>query len=338
MRDDALAVVVVSYESGAHLDALVAALRPQLREEDEFVVVDNASRDGSAEHARRLGARVLARDRNDGFAAACHAGVDATAAPLILLLNPDSRPQEGCLDALRAAASEHPQWAAWQAAVMLEDGRLNSSGGVVHFLGMGWARDCERDASVLAAAPYETPFPSGAALVIRRSSWADVGGLDPAYFLYGEDLDLGLRLWLAGSGVGVIPSARVVHGYNFRKGTQKWFYLERNRWRTVLSVYPARLLALVLPALLAAELALLVLAAAQGWGGAKLRAQAATVTALGEIRRRRRLVQGTAVTSAGQFAELLSPAVDTVYLAGARQVPGLEAMLRAYWALVLRCV
>src|SRR5205814_1452970 len=82
---------------------------------------------------------------------------------------------------------------------------------------------------------------------------------------YGEDLDLGLRLWLAGHRVGLLPQARVVHGYEYEKGSYKWFWLERNRWRTVLSVYPAPLLALVAPALLAGELALLAVAARQGW-------------------------------------------------------------------------
>ena len=82
--------------------------------------------------------------------------------------------------------------------------------------------------------------------------------------MYGEDLDLGLRLWLAGHRVGLVPAARVTHSYEFDKGSGKWFWLERNRWRTVLSVYPTALLVLLVPALLAAELGLLAVAAAPG--------------------------------------------------------------------------
>ena len=51
--------------------------------------------------------------------------------------------------------------------------------------------------------------------------------------MYGEDLDLSLRLRLAGWGVGVVPAARVAHDYAFAKGDYKWFYLERNRWWTM---------------------------------------------------------------------------------------------------------
>ena len=56
--------------------------------------------------------------------------------------------------------------------------------------------------------------------------------------MYGEDVDLSLRLRLAGWGVGVVPAARVEHDYEFAKGDYKWFHLERNRWWTVLGAYP----------------------------------------------------------------------------------------------------
>jgi N-acetylglucosaminyl-diphospho-decaprenol L-rhamnosyltransferase len=148
-------------------------------------------------------------------------------------------------------------------------------------------------------------------MVVRRSAWEQLHGLDREYFMYGEDLDLGLRLWLAGHRVGLVPDARVVHSYEFDKGTAKWFWLERNRWRTVLSVYPASLLALLAPALLATELALLAVAAREGWLGAKLRAQAATIAGLPRTLRRRRVVQRTRRISAGKLAERLTASLDS---------------------------
>ena len=102
-----------------------------------------------------------------------------------------------------------------------------------------------------------------------------MAGFDPSYFLYGEDLELGLRVWLGGERVGMVPGARVIHHYEFDKGAAKWFYLERNRWRTILSVYPGALLVLLAPALLAAgSCASATLAARQGWLRAKLRCPA----------------------------------------------------------------
>jgi N-acetylglucosaminyl-diphospho-decaprenol L-rhamnosyltransferase len=336
---DAIAVVIVTHQSAEHLPRLLAALAEQLREDDELAIVDNASRDGSATVARSAAARaqVIETGRNLGFAGACHVGAQATRAPLLLFLNPDCQPERGCLEGLRAAAATHPDWGAWQAIVLLEDGRVNSSGGVVHYLGIGWAGDCERPAAALPGADREVAFASGAALTVRREAWQTLGGMDSRYFMYGEDLDLGLRLWLAGYGVGAVADARVRHDYEFDKGSSKWFWLERNRWCTVLSVYPLALLAWAAPALLAGELGLLVLAARQGWLTAKLRAQLAVLVALPRTLARRRSVQATRRVGASELAAHLTSSLDSPYLAGADQ-PLLHAPQAAWWALIGRAL
>jgi GT2 family glycosyltransferase len=337
--DEAIAIVVVTHESAEHLPALMTALEGQLGETDELVIVDNASTDGTPAAAHALGARarVIETGANLGFAAGCHVGADATHAPLLFLLNPDCQPQEGCVERLRGASCEHPDWGAWQAAVMLEDGRINTSGGVIHYLGIGWAGDCGRPAGELPAHDQEIAFPSGAAMVLRRGVWNALGGLDRDYFMYGEDLDLGLRLWLAGQRVGLVPAARVVHGYEFDKGAAKWFWLERNRWRTVLSTYPPALLVMLAPALATAELGLLAIAARDGWLKAKLRAQAATLAALPRALSRRRALQRARRIGSSEFAGHLTSSLESPYLAGAA-IPLLSVPQALYWRLVRRIV
>jgi GT2 family glycosyltransferase len=337
---DAMAVVVVTHQSAEHLPGLVDVLADQLLEEDELVIVDNASTDGTLEAARSsLGrARVIQTGANLGFAGGCHAGVQSTRAPLLLFLNPDCRPHPNCLERLRRSATAHPTWAAWQAAVLLDEDRIASSGGVIHYLGIAWAGDCERPVSALAAGDREIAFPSGAAMVVRREIWLALGGLDREYFMYSEDVDLGLRLWLAGHRVGLLPDARVTHHYEFDKGPYKWFWLERNRWRTVLSVYPAPLLALIAPALLAAEPVLLAVAARQGWLRAKLRAQAAVIGDLPHILARRRAVQRTRRVDAAQLASHLTSSLDSPYLAAAAQPRWAYAAQSAYWVAVVRAL
>jgi GT2 family glycosyltransferase len=332
---DALAVIVVTHDSGEHLAALAATVLLQLRDDDEFVIVDNASADDTPAVARSLDDRVtvIETGQNLGFAAACHAGAGSTHSPLLFFLNPDCELHPDCLAQLRRAAARHPEWGAWQAAVLLDEGHINSSGGVIHYLGIGWAGECGSPLSELTSHDHEIAFPSGAAMVVRREAWLTLGGLDPEYFMYGEDLDLGLRLWLGGRSVGVVPAARVNHGYEFDKGSSKWFWLERNRWRTVLSVYPAGLLALLIPALLAAEVGLLVVAASQGWLTAKLRAQAAVVGGLPRTLARRRAVQKRRQISAREFAGHLTSSLDSPYLSAARS-PLLNLPQALYWRLI----
>jgi GT2 family glycosyltransferase len=332
VNDDAVAVVVVTHNSAGTLAALVASLVRELAPGDELVVVDNDSADGTPSLARTLEGRprVIESGSNEGFAAACRRGVDATAAPLVFLINPDAVVLGGALARLRALAGERPDWAAWQPAVMLPDGRINVAGGVVHYLGIGWAGRCGEPAGELAGAPYETAFASGAALMIRRAAWRELGGLADDYFLYGEDLDLGLRLWLAGRRVGVEPRARVIHDYEFDKGSYKWFLLERNRWRTLLASYPLALLLALAPALFAAELGLLAVAARDGWLAAKLRAQLATVAGLPRALARRRLVQRTRRVGAREFSEQLTGSFDSPNLV---LPPAVGTLSKIYWRL-----
>jgi GT2 family glycosyltransferase len=331
----AIAVVVVTYQSGEHLPALIRALQPQLEADDQLVIVDNASTDRTAEIARGLHERiaVIETGANLGFAAGCRVGAEATDAPLLLFLNPDSEPHPDCLGRLRQAAVDHPGWGAWQAAVLLDDAHINTSGEIVHYLGIGWAGDCGQPVSALPPGDREVAAPSGAAMVVRREDWLAMGGMRTEYFMYGEDLDLGLRLWLTGRAVGLVPAARVNHNYEFDKGSSKWFWLERNRWRTILSVYPTLLLVLLAPALLAAELGLLALAARAGWLVPKLRAQAAVIADLPATMRRRRVVQSTRRIGTLEFAMHLTSSLDSPYLAAARS-PWLRVPQALYWRLV----
>lgn len=333
----AIAVVVVCHDSAADLPATLRALHEQLAPGDEVVVVDNASSDGTADVARAAPgpAAVVETGANLGFAGGCHAGARATGAPLLLLLNPDAVPAPGCLDALRACAAQEPGWGAWQALVTMAGGtQVNTAGNVVHFLGFGWAGDCGHPVAAVDGRPREVGFGSGAALVVRREAWDAAGGFDERYFMYGEDLDLCLRLRLAGWGIGIAPAARVAHDYEFTKGDYKWFYLERNRWWTLLGAYPARLLALLAPALLAFELALLLAAWRGGWLRAKLRAQGAVLRALPAMLRRRGDVQATRTIAPRVFADHLAASLDSPYLQGAAAVPGVEAAQRLYWRAV----
>jgi N-acetylglucosaminyl-diphospho-decaprenol L-rhamnosyltransferase len=336
----ALAVVIVTYQSADHLPATLAALAPQLQADDELLIVDNASTDGTPAVARSATSRaeVLETGANLGFAGGCNAGAAATRAPLLLFLNPDARPAAGCLAALRAAAASHPEWGAWQALVALPGGeRVNTSGGIVHFLGFGWAGECGQP--VVAGGDREVGFASGAALVVRRTAWEQIEGFDSRYFMYGEDLDLSLRLRLAGHGVGLAREAVVEHDYDFDKGPRKWRLLEGNRWRTLLADYPAALLLALLPGLLAAEVALLLLAARGGWLRQKLWAHADVAVALPALLRRRARVQRLRRVSTATFAGALTAELDSPYLPGMRgPLVAAAALQRAYWRVVRRLV
>ncbi len=322
-----LSVVVVTHNSRDAVAAALPELYEQLAAGDELVVVDNASSDGTLEAVRGIApaAVVVETGRNAGFAEAANVGAQTASRELLVFLNPDATPAPGFVEAIRGG-----EWDAWMGLVTAEGGRVvNTSGGVLHFTGIAWAGPDRIDG------PRETAFLSGACLAMPRAAFERVGGFAGEYFLYHEDVDLSLRVRLAGGRLGVEPAAVVDHDYEFAKGASKWRYLERNRWSTLLRCYPGRLLLLLAPALLATELALLVAAAAGGWLPQKLAAAGETVRALPRLLRERRAVQATRTITCREFAAWLTPDLDSPYLGRAGRSRPLRWALRAYWRLVL---
>lgn len=312
------------------------ALLPELAEGDQLIVVDNDSSDGTADAAAALApaARIVRSGANLGFAAGCNEGARHASGDLLIVLNPDAAPRPGFGEAIRRPWAEQRGWAAWQALVADGDGKtINSAGNPVHFTGIVWAGGHGRP---LAEAPSadEVAALSGACLAIPRRTWERLGGFPEHFFLYHEDVDLSLRLRLAGGVLGIEPAAIVDHDYEFGAREHKWRWLERNRWAFLIRVYPASLLALLAPALVLTELALIPAAIAAGWGRQKLAAIGEVVRWLPRLLRERRQVQATRKVSAAEFAAWLTPDLDSPFIpAIARSLPA-RLVLRSYWRLV----
>jgi GT2 family glycosyltransferase len=331
-----LSVLIVAWNSRAELARTLPALLPELGEGDELIVVDNDSGDGTAEAVAALApaARVVRTGRNAGFAGGCNEGAARARGDLLVVLNPDAAPRSGFGEAIRRPWIEKRGWAAWQALVAGGDGAtINSAGNPVHFTGIVWAGG---HGQPIGAAPPagEVAALSGACLAIPRATWEEVGGFPERFFLYHEDVDLSLRLRLEGGALGIEPAAVVDHDYEFGAREHKWRWLERNRWAFLIRVYPASLLALLTPALILTELALIPASVAAGWGKQKLAAMGEVVRWLPRLLRERRQIQAARTVSAAEFASWLTPDLDSPYIPSvARSVP-VRFALRSYWRTV----
>lgn len=331
-----LSVVIVSWNSREELARTVPALARELDQGDELIVVDNDSFDGTLEAVAPAApqARVVRMGRNAGFAAGCNAGAAEARGDLLVVLNPDATPLPGFGEAIRRPWLQGYGWTAWQALVADHGGTtINSAGNPVHFTGIAWAGGHGRPIAEAPAAGEVTAL-SGACLAIPRRTWEEVGGFSEPFFLYHEDVDLSLRLRSRGCALGIEPAAVVDHDHEFNGGVHKWRCLERNRWALLIRVYPAPLLWLLAPALIATELALIAVSIAGGWGGQKLAATFDVVRWLPRLLRERRDVQAMRTVSAAQFASWLSADLDSPFIDGPARSAPVRLALRAYWWLV----
>jgi len=331
-----LSVLIVAWNSREELARTLPALLPELGEGDELIVVDNDSRDGTPEAVEALApaARVLRTGRNLGFAAGCNAGAAEASGELLVILNPDAAPLPGFGEAIRRPWLEGRGWAAWQ-ALIADSGatEVNSWSNPVHFTGIVWAGGHGRPIAEAPPAGEVTAL-SGACLAIPLRTWHEVGGFPEQFFLYHEDVDISLRLRLRGGTLGIEPTAVVDHDYEFGAREHKWRWLERNRLAFLIRAYPASLLILLAPALLATELALLAVSASGGWGKQKLAANFEALRWLPRLLRERRQVQATRTVSAAEFASWLSADLDSPFIAGAARSLPVRLALRSYWRVV----
>jgi N-acetylglucosaminyl-diphospho-decaprenol L-rhamnosyltransferase len=185
--------------------------------EREVLVLDNASDDGSAEAVRRLGGdiRLIALSRRSGKAENDTTLLREARGRFCLLLNEDSELLAGSAAALLAALEADPGAAAAGAQL------LDSSGRPVpcawRFPGLATALAgavfAHRALTVQSKGEQVRPvdWVQSSAMLVRRDAVADVGYLDPEFFVYYDECDLCRRLHDAGSRVLYVPGARAVH-------------------------------------------------------------------------------------------------------------------------------
>jgi GT2 family glycosyltransferase len=339
-RDDSVSAVVVGYSDPVATAQAVESLLGQSRPPLEVLVVDNdeASRVSAELARRRFGAsvRIVSAGRNWGYTRAVNLAAEAASGSWLFFLNPDAVAEPDCTRLMLEAARD-PGTAIVGAQVLLPDGRVNAGDNPISLSGVSWSG---RYGEPREEGPArEAAAVSGAALMVRRDVFAELGGLCPDFFLYQDDSDLAWRARLAGWQVRYCPAAAVVHDFEFERGAQKWFYLERNRGWAVLSNLAPATLALVSPVLLSTELAVTMRAAREGWLGAKLRAWASLLRSAPRIRRWRRSVQSRRRVSDREVLELFRGGVETDLLDSSllRIVnPWLERYRRALLAILAR--
>jgi N-acetylglucosaminyl-diphospho-decaprenol L-rhamnosyltransferase len=211
-------VVLVAYHSAADLGPCLESLPAAAAGlELEVVVVDNASGDASAEVARGLGAatglpvKVIENHANLGYAKAANQGAASTSAPWLLIANPDTHFEPGALARLLATAGADRTIGCAGPHLRNPDGSDYPTGrrfpsvfvGAVHaLLGTVWPGNPAtlryHMTGVDRSIPVQVDWVSGACMAVRREAWDAVGGFDPGYFMYAEDMDLCMRIARAG--------------------------------------------------------------------------------------------------------------------------------------------
>lgn len=225
-----ISVSIVSYNTRDFLRDCLRALQARVAEGEvtlEIIVIDNDSRDGSAEmvEAEFPEVRLKRAGSNLGYGRANNRALEDASGRYFFVLNSDTEVEAGALRAMRDFLDETPAAGAVGAQLILPDGEIQPS----------CATDPKLSAVFWEQTYLDRLFPNnritggysmthwdyrdrreveqvaGACLFVRREAWRAVGGFDPVYFMYFEDTDLCVRLRKAGWQIWFLPDARILH-------------------------------------------------------------------------------------------------------------------------------
>ncbi|QAY68898.1 glycosyltransferase family 2 protein [Xylanimonas protaetiae] len=335
-----LTIVMLAYGEEPYLGDALAAVLASEGAELELVLVDNGT---TSDVVRSLPAddriTLLTPGTNLGFTGGVNLGARHARGTYVGTVNSDAIVEPGTLALLVEHLDRHPDVGVVGATIVLADdpGTINSAGNPLHVLGLSWAGQMGKPVASLPAVA-DVASVSGATMVLRRSLWEALGGFPDQFFAYFEDMELSWRAHQAGLGVQVLGGARVRHHYEFSRSPLKMYLVERNRWLFLLTCFEKRTLAAVALPLLAFELALSVVALAQGWGRQKAAGWRWVLTHARWIRERRTLVQRTRTVPDAALVRLFTATFDPAQTPLPSAAAPLEGLLRGYWRLASRFV
>lgn len=225
--EPSLSILIVTFNSGHVVAGCLDSIPATTGVKAEIILVDNASQDGTPALVRRNypAVRVIENHRNVGFAAAVNQAAHVARGSLFLLLNPDTVVHSGAIDQLVSFLAEHPAVGICAPRTLDRHGRIRhncfrfETPWTFFWFGVGvgplqkmrnrilgrtdWQIDLDSAQTVEAA--------TGAALLVRRQLYEQLGGLDERFFMYCEDGDFCYRARQAGYQTMLVPWSVMTH-------------------------------------------------------------------------------------------------------------------------------
>jgi len=244
-----VSIIVLSYNSKNDLKTFLSSLEKLSYPNYEVILADNASKDDSPKYVKDCFAwvKIIKNSKNLGYAEANNQAAKASNGEYLLFLNADTWVKPNLLDALVSTVTSNQKIGVSACMQLSYDGK--------RFLNTGLTTDLFSH-PVLTNSQQSILYSDGASLFVKKSVFQQIGGFDPQYFMYGEDVDLCWRVLLAGYDVVSVPSAVIGHksggtliqsGETYQISKFRRYLAERNSLRTILKNYSVHTLIFLLP-------------------------------------------------------------------------------------------
>lgn len=197
----------------------------------EIIVVDNQSTDNTPKLVEKHfpDVKLINNPDNSGYGAANNIGVEMSTRKYLIILNPDTKLEENCIDNLLKPIIEDPDIITIPKVLVYNGETINTCGNKQHFTGMAFTRGANEKPGERSDSRYVNGI-SGACFAISKETYHELGGFDENIFLYMEDSELSWRINAHGLKIFYVPEAIVYHDYDFKMSTKKIYYVEKGRY------------------------------------------------------------------------------------------------------------
>lgn len=361
--DKKIGIVLINYQDYAARflepcrDSLCRQSYPQ--ELVRVYIVDNASTKETADYLKSVYPEAEILPRPDGnYAAANNLGFKVAlqdGCQYVVSANMDTEMEVDWLKELVLALDNNPQAGLAQSKVLLYPRnelekikpRINSYGNLIHFLGFGFTSgyNQEDDDSGDNLYPSIKGYASGCSFIARREvleaiNVEDLGYYNEEYYMYHDDLEISLKVKLAGYQIILAPRSRIFHKYEFTRSTRMIYYMERNRYLTMLIFYPKFLLVLIALPALVMDIGMVFYAFLGGWIKEELKIyqyffKSATYDKIAQERERVKKISKTSFNSLAhnfvgkiEFQEIANPILSYI----------VNPLMNLYWRLIKKII
>lgn len=280
-----IAIIYLSFHCEPYIDDVVSSLKKLTypRDRVEFVIVDNPHPEFGPsvkfleENVMPLSGTeiphttILPQKENLGFGPGNNAGVVWALEhnfDYVFFHNNDGFMAANCLEPIIEVMEHDKTIGAAQSLMLLhpETELVNSTGNAFHYLGFGFCNEYRKRLTDLKLPVVkDVSYASGAALMMRADLIRQFGMWDNDFFMYHEDLEWSFRLRVAGYRSVMVRDSVFYHKYQFSRSISKFYWMERNRYGTMLMFFRWPTLILLAPMALLLELGLMLFAFKGGW-------------------------------------------------------------------------
>ena len=313
MSEPFFSIVILFWQSEQYMQRCLQSLLTQTFQDFEVILLNNGgSQPPDPEilaNFRDLEIKQIHSDINLGFAGGNNLAARSAAGEYLVLLNSDAFPEPNWLEILHQAAQTHPGHCFASRLLQADNSAfLDGEWNVYHASGLTWRKNHNRSAAKSATSPRLVMSACAAASAYPRTAFEQAGGFDEDFFAYMEDLDLDMRLQLAGHPFLYLPEATVGHVGSGSTGYRSDFatyYGQRNLIWAFVKNMPGFLFYLLLPVHIFFNLLYLFTGIFLPSGKTLFRGKRDALLGLSVMLKKRRAIQAQRKITPLQFAKLL---------------------------------